>query len=104
MVPCAVLIAVGGNGEGQRSVLGVSVWLGEAEVHGRDFFAGLQGRGLHGVERIVSDDHTGLKAAREARFPGVPWQRCQFHLTRLCEGTFQTRRVPRMGFAGSSTS
>jgi len=21
-----------------------------------------------------------MKAAREARFPGVPWQRCQFHL------------------------
>ncbi len=29
---------------------------------------------------LISDDHIGLKAAREARFPGVPWQRCQFHL------------------------
>ena len=29
---------------------------------------------------IVSDDHAGLKQAREARFAGVPWQRCQFHL------------------------
>ena len=28
----------------------------------------------------ISDDHAGLKAAREARFPGVGWQRCQFHL------------------------
>jgi transposase-like protein len=80
VVSCAVLIAVGVNGEGQRSVLGVSVSLSEAEVHWRDFFAGLQGRGLHGVELVISDDHAGLKAAREARFPGVPWQRCQFHL------------------------
>ena len=80
VVSCAVLIAVGVNGEGWRSVLGVSVSLSEAEVHWRDFFAGLQGRGLHGVELIISDDHAGLKAAREARFPGVPWQRCQFHL------------------------
>jgi transposase-like protein len=80
VVSCAVLIAVGITGEGQRSVLGVSVSLSEAEVHWRDFFAGLQGRGLHGVELIISDDHAGLKAAREARFPGVPWQRCQFHL------------------------
>ena len=29
---------------------------------------------------IVSDDHAGLKAAREARSAGVAWQRCQFHL------------------------
>jgi len=80
VVSCAVLIAVGVNGEGRRSVLGASVSLSEAEVHWRDFFAGLQGRGLPGVELIISDDHAGLKAAREARFPGVPWQRCQFHL------------------------
>ena len=37
-------------------------------------------RGMHGVKFIVSDDHAGLGAARDAVFPGVPWQRCQFHL------------------------
>jgi putative transposase len=57
VVSCAVLIAVGVKGEGRRSVLGVSVSLSEAEVPWRDFFAGLQGRGLHGVELIISDDH-----------------------------------------------
>ena len=35
---------------------------------------------MHGVLLIVSDNHAGLKAAREARLPRVPWQRCQFHL------------------------
>lgn len=80
VVSCAVLIAVGVDGEGHRSVLGVSVSLSEAEVHWRDFLASLQERGLHSVQLIVSDDHAGLKAAREARFAGVPWQRCQFHL------------------------
>jgi putative transposase len=35
---------------------------------------------MHGIRIVVSDDHAGLKAAREARMPGVPWQRCQFHL------------------------
>lgn len=80
VVSCAVLIAVGINPEGHRMLLGVSVSLSEAEVHWREFLAGLQDRGLHGVKLIVSDDHSGLKAAREARFPGVPWQRCQFHL------------------------
>ena len=37
-------------------------------------------RGMHGVQLIVSDSHDGLRAAREATLPGVPWQRCQMHL------------------------
>lgn len=80
VVPCAVLIAVGIDPSGHRSVLDVSVSLSEAEVHWRNFLAGLQERGLQGVQLIVSDDHAGLQAARQARFPGVRWQRCQFHL------------------------
>lgn len=80
VVSCAVLIAVGITPEGRRSLLGVSVSLSEAEVHWRDFIASLQDRGMHGVKLMVSDNHAGLKAAREARLPGVPWQRCQFHL------------------------
>ncbi len=80
VVSCAVLMAFGVDESGHRTVLGVSVSLSEAEVHWRDFFAGLQARGLSGVRLLISDDHAGLKAAREARFPGVPWQRCQFHL------------------------
>lgn len=80
VVPCAVLVAIGITPDGRRSVLGVSVSLSEAEVHWREFLASLQDRGLHGVRYIVSDDHAGLKQARQARFSGVPWQRCQFHL------------------------
>ena len=77
---CAVLIAIGILGNGQRSVLDVSVSLSEAEVHWRAFLKSLIDRGLHGVQMIVSDDHSGLKQARKACFPGVAWQRCQFHL------------------------
>jgi putative transposase len=80
VVDCAVLVAIGVDTAGHRSVLGVSVSLSEAEVHWRDFFKSLVARGLHGVEMIVSDAHAGLKEARQACFPGVPWQRCQFHL------------------------
>jgi transposase-like protein len=80
VVSGAVLIAVGITPEGRRSLLGVSVSLSEAEVHWRDFIASLQDRGMHGIKLMVSDNHAGLKAAREARLPGVPWQRCQFHL------------------------
>jgi transposase-like protein len=54
--------------------------LSEAEVHWRAFLDSLIRRGLQGVKLIVSDDHAGLKAARRATLPSVPWQRCQFHL------------------------
>lgn len=77
---CAVLLAVGILPNGNRSILGVSVSLSEAEVHWREFLNRLCERGLHGLELIVSDDHAGLKQARKACFPGAPWQRCQFHL------------------------
>jgi len=80
VVCCAVLIAVGITPDGHRTLLGVSVSLTEAEIHWREFFGNLQDRGPHGVQLIISDDHAGLKAAREARFAGVGWQRCQFHL------------------------
>jgi len=82
VVSCAVLVAIGIDARGHRSILGTSVSLSEAEPHWRDFLAGLQARGLHGVKMIVSDAHAGLKEALAARFSGVPWQRCQFHLAR----------------------
>ena len=80
VVSCAVLVAIGIDPEGRRSILGTAVSLSEAEVHWRDFLAGLQARGLHGVKLVVSDAHAGLKPALDARLSGVPWQRCQFHL------------------------
>lgn len=80
VISLAVLIAYGINGQGKREVLGVSVSLSEAEVHWRTFFESLIERGLHGIELITSDAHSGLQAALQTVFPTVPWQRCQFHL------------------------
>ena len=80
VVDLAVLIAYGVNELGKREILGVSTELSEHEVHWRKFFESLVARGLHGVKLFVSDAHAGLKAARKAVFPSVPWQRCQFHL------------------------
>jgi len=91
VVSCAVLVATGVLENGKRSVVGVSVALSEAEVHWREFLTSLVERGLHGVKLIVSDDHAGLRAAREARFTGVPWQRCQVHLQRNA-----TQYVPKV--------
>lgn len=83
---CAVLVAYGVKADGKRTVLGTSVSLSEAEVHWRDFLRGLKERGLHGVELITSDSHSGLKAALKTEFGGCPWQRCQFHLQQNAAG------------------
>jgi putative transposase len=76
----AVLLAYGVDRDGKRSILGASVAMSEQEVHWRSFLKSLVERGLHGVKLITSDAHAGLKAAKQAIFPSVPWQRCQFHL------------------------
>lgn len=82
VMSCAVLIATGVMEDGRRIILGTSVSLSEAEIHWRQFLLDLKRRGLHGLKMITSDDHAGLKAARESVFPSVPWQRCQVHLQR----------------------
>jgi hypothetical protein len=94
VIDSAVLIAYGVNGEGKREIIGVSVSLSEAEIHWRTFLESLIKRGLNGVELIVSDAHSGLKAALKAVFPSVPWQRCQFHLQQNAQAyvTKQSRK------------
>lgn len=76
----AVLVATGITPEGERQVLGVSASLSEHETHWKTFLQGLKDRGMKGVNLVISDDHTGLGAARRAVLGSVPWQRCQFHL------------------------
>ena len=60
VVSCAVLVAIGIDARGHRSILGTGVSLSEAEPHWRDFLASPQARGLHGVRMIASDAHAGL--------------------------------------------
>lgn len=99
VLDAAVLIACGVDAEGNRDILGCAVSLSEAEVHWRSFLSELKDRGLHGPELIVSDAHEGLKAARKAVFPGVPWQRCQFHLQQNA-GQYVPKMALRLPVAG----
>ena len=57
-------MACGVDVDGRRDGLGGSVLLSEAEGHGRIFLSELKDRGLYAMERIVSDAHEGLQAAR----------------------------------------
>lgn len=94
IVDCAVLIAVGIEASGKRRVLGCEVATSEAEINWRRFLESLLARGLKGVTLIIADDHAGLKAARRAVLPSVPWQRCQFHLQQNA-GALTTRQEAR---------
>lgn len=78
----AVLVAYAVNQEGGREVLGLEVAQSEMEMSWRHFLEGLVRRGLAGVMLVISDAHTGLKAAIQAVMNGVAWQRCRVHFMR----------------------
>jgi len=58
----AILIASGVGQSRKRQILSVSVSLSEAEVYWRAFLEDLVVRGMQGIQLIVSDDHSGLRA------------------------------------------
>ena len=78
----AVLIVVGITERGCREVLGFSIGDSESETSWGDLFKSLKSRGLHGVELIVSDAHSGIIKAIGKHFQGVAWQRCRVHFQR----------------------
>ena len=78
----AELIATGVLEEGQREILGLTLGDSENEASWDDMLSDLKGRGLCGVDLVVSDDHKRLKKAVQRHFQGVRWQRCQVHFLR----------------------
>jgi putative transposase len=78
----AVMIAIGINWDGRREVLAVELANRESESSWRDFLLGLKGRGLSGVEFVVTDDHAGLRRAIQELLPEAAWQRCYVHFLR----------------------
>jgi putative transposase len=77
-----VMIATGINAEGYRELLGLTVDDTESAATWGAFFTHLKSRGLHGVDVITSDHHSGLVSAIRQHFQGVTWQRCQTHFMR----------------------
>lgn len=81
VVSKACVIAVGVNTEGRREVLGLSVGPNETEGFWKQFLRELIGRGLTGVELVISDAHRGLKRA-VGQVIAATWQRCRVHFMR----------------------
>lgn len=78
----AVMIAIGINWDGRRSILAVELAGRESTTSWRDFVVGLKERGLRGVSFVVTDDHAGLKKAVAELLPEAIWQRCYVHFLR----------------------
>jgi putative transposase len=82
VVSQAVVIATGVTGDGRREVLGFDVGDSEDGAFWTAFLRSLKARGLSGVQLVISDAHTGLKAAIGAVMIGAAWQRCRVHFLR----------------------
>ncbi len=82
VVSQGVLVASAIREDGIREILGVAVADTESEATYHELFRSLRSRGLSGVELVISDDHSGLKAAVLRQFQGASWQRCQVHYSR----------------------
>ncbi len=81
IVPVAAIIAVAANTEGRREIIGLGIGPSEAETFWTEFLRSLKARGLGGVKLVISDAHTGLKAAIGRVFEAT-WQRCRVHWMR----------------------
>lgn len=81
IVSVAAIIAVAVNTDGRREIIGLGLGPSEAETFWTEFLRGLKARGLDGVKLVISDAHSGLKAAIGRVFEAT-WQRCRVHWMR----------------------
>lgn len=88
----AVLIAIGIDWDGRRQILGVELANRETASSWKTFLLSLKGRGLKGMELVVSDDHAGLRKAVAEVIPEAIWQRCYVHFLRNA-----VEHLPRKG-------
>jgi transposase-like protein len=73
IVSKALVIAIGVRDTGEREVVGWALGASEEQAFWQEFLRSLVGRGLTGVQLVISDAHEGLKAAiaRLAALPGA---------------------------------
>jgi transposase-like protein len=102
IVSVAAIIAVAANTDGRREIIGLGLGPSEAETFWMDFLRGLKARGLDGTKLVISDAHSGLRAAIERVFDAT-WQRCRVHWIRR-PGASSSTRMRQRPFGRSSPS
>ncbi|EPR9735064.1 IS256-like element ISEae1 family transposase, partial [Enterobacter bugandensis] len=81
VVSVAVIIACAVSSDGRREIIGMGIGESEAKAFWLAFLLSLKERGLEGVKLVISDSHSGLKAAIRQVF-SASWQRCRVHFMR----------------------
>ncbi|BDB62835.1 MULTISPECIES: IS256 family transposase [Rhodococcus] len=94
VVSQALVVATGVSIDGSREVLGTAVGDSESFEFWREFLTSLKARGLSGVHLVISDAHSGLKAAVMQQFAGSSWQRCRVHFMRNLRAAVAAKHVP----------
>jgi transposase-like protein len=78
----AVLVTIGFTVDGRREILDWRVADSESEQSWGEVFRSLKDRGLGSVKLVVSDAHSGIRAAISRHLQGAAWQRCVVHYKR----------------------
>lgn len=81
IVPVAAIIAVAASTEGRTEISGLGIGPSEAETFWTEYLRSLKACGLGGVRLVISDAHTGLRAAIAKVFEET-WHRCRVHQMR----------------------
>lgn len=78
----AVMVVAGITHAGSREILDWRLGDSESEATWGEVFRSLKDRGVNNVQLIVSDAHSGIRAAMKRHYQGVAWQRCRVHFKR----------------------
>jgi len=82
VVKLSLGVAIGADEQGERHILGFDLGAGESEAFWLEFLRSLKQRGLEETMLVISDAHSGLKAAIARAFSGGTWQHCSVHFMR----------------------
>ena len=93
----SALVAYGVGSDGHRRLLGISLGTEESEQSWSELLQQLLGRGLAGVELVISDAHAGITKAVRHLLPESRHQRCVVHLMRNVLGNVPHRLRQRVG-------
>ena len=104
VVKKAFVVAYAVREDGYREIIGCDVFACESEATWEAFLRALVGRGLHGVELVISDAHEGLKKAVGKVMLGASWQRCYVHFMRNLEGHLAKVDRPALKACSSGSS
>ncbi|MDD5169493.1 MAG: IS256 family transposase [Syntrophales bacterium] len=89
----SVLVAIGVNSEGYRTILGVCEGAKEDKAGWSSFLRHLKGRGLQGVRLFITDACMGLVESLGEFYPEAKWQRCMVHFYRNVFSVVPAKRM-----------